>query len=83
MEARKNMSLHWTPRESWNKGLKMPKEFRMKISLHNGSAKLKPEDVLAIRGDDSGLSQRALGAKYGVSGSIVSEIKARKIWKYI
>lgn len=82
-EARRNMSLNWTPREPWNKGKKTPDEVRAKVSINNGHAKLKPEEVLAIRNDNSGISQREIGARYGVSGAIVSEIRAKKIWKYI
>ena len=82
-ERRKNLSLHWTPRDPWNKGIKMPESFKIRMSAHNGCAKLNSEKVLAIRNDNSGLSQREIGLKYGVCHSTISEIKSRKTWKYV
>lgn len=48
---------------------------------NNGRAKLTDADVLAIR--DSGLSQNEIAAEYGVSQTVVSNIKIRKSWKHI
>lgn len=44
-------------------------------------AKLQPEDIRAIRSDLR--SNRLLGLAYGVSASLISNIKNRKIWKHV
>lgn len=51
------------------------------IGEKHGHAKLTEEDVLTIR--RSRESQRILGAKFGVSHSLVGLIRNRKIWRHI
>lgn len=47
----------------------------------NGHSKLTENDIVAIRSDDK--TDRALAAKYGVSSSVVNEIRNRKAWSHI
>jgi hypothetical protein len=49
-------------------------------SLH-GRAKLSEVDVLAIREDSR--TQKEIAAAYGVSCSLISQIKSRTIWAHI
>jgi len=44
-------------------------------------AKLTATDVLAIRADDR--MGRDIATGYGISKSIVSQIKSRQIWRHI
>ena len=48
----------------------------------NGKAKLTDDQVREIY-FASGSSMREIGARYGVTHSIVSEIKSRKIWRHL
>jgi hypothetical protein len=45
------------------------------------AAKLTTEDVIAIRADQR--SQRVIGAHYGISHTVVGQIKSRAIWRHI
>jgi hypothetical protein len=47
----------------------------------NGFAKLRTEQVLAIRADDR--SQYAIAAAFGISQANVNDIKLRKLWTHI
>ena len=47
------------------------------------SNKLSKESVLEIRQNAQGLSQEALGTKYGVSQKAISSIINRKTWRHI
>lgn len=47
----------------------------------HGGVKLTNEAILAIRGDPR--SQCDIAAAYGVSYSLVSQVKRRRIWKHI
>jgi hypothetical protein len=51
----------------------------------NGSAKLTQDDVRAIRRiyAAGGISQHALGRKFGVCGALVNNILHRRIWKHV
>lgn len=54
---------------------------RRRGSRH-GMSKLTEKDVIAIRAS-SGLSQTALGKKYGVDQTLISGILSRKYWAHI
>jgi hypothetical protein len=47
----------------------------------HGHAKLTEQDVIAIRRD--WISHESVAARYGVSASLISMIRARKIWTHI
>lgn len=48
----------------------------------NGCAKLTENDVLAIR-SASGISQKCLARKFGVSPTLISVIRSNKAWKHL
>jgi len=52
-----------------------------RVGNENGMSRICEEDVLLIR--ESTESNRILGMKYGVSTSLVSMIKNRKVWSHI
>jgi hypothetical protein len=47
----------------------------------NGHSKLKVVDVLAIRAADE--LHEVLAGRYGVTQSIISMIRSRRIWKHV
>jgi hypothetical protein len=47
----------------------------------NKTAKLREEDVLAIRMSTD--SNRTLGQRYGVSSTLIGYIKRRKVWTHV
>ncbi len=51
------------------------------IGTRNGSAKLSPDQVRAIRADRR--PERAIAMDYPVSRATINEIKARKIWAWL
>lgn len=50
-----------------------------------GSAKLKTEDVLAIRAESAAgpVNQRELARRYGVKASTIGDIIFRRTWRHI
>ena len=61
---------------SYSTGLQQPKR-----GVHNHQSKLTDAHVAAIRADTR--SQRKIAADYGVTQSVVSDIKRGKLWAHI
>ena len=68
-------------RDMWEKG--RGRIFAMRGEA-NGNAKLTAEGVKAIRsGDHAGLTQKEIGALYGVSADTVSSVVTRQTWRHV
>lgn len=52
---------------------------RQAVGSSNGNSKLTKEDIVAIRAA-SGISQSALGVRYGVCQSHIAQIRAGRYW---
>ena len=50
------------------------------LGVRNGSAKLDPDKVRAIRAARGKVSRRALAARYGVSQTTIREVQLRATW---
>lgn len=57
---------------------------RQAVGDRNGSARLAPEDVVAIRVRAAGgESQRALARAFGVAQALVGQIVRREVWRHV
>jgi hypothetical protein len=56
---------------------------RQAVGRRSPSAKLTPDQVLAIRATGGAMTHRALGAMYGVSKTVVGQILHGRKWKHL
>lgn len=52
-------------------------------SINNGRAKLDPQKVLEIRKLAGKLSSHATGRLFGVSHTVIDDVRKRKTWKHV